>query len=132
MLGKNCTGFFMRGLVLKAVMMAAVILGAMNYMGYLPTDRSRLPVWLDKTLVRLVSLKEDAVKAVKNGTREEGVSQVIYKWTDAKGVLQYSNTPPPKGVDAEVVKVDPNANLIPAVTVPQKEKTTPVPVVDHP
>ena len=36
----------------------------------------------------------------------------IYKWTDANGRVNFSNTPPPKGVSATVV--DPNATAGPA------------------
>ncbi|HEX5055705.1 MAG TPA: DUF4124 domain-containing protein [Gammaproteobacteria bacterium] len=126
----------MRRLVLKAVMMTVVIFGAVNYMAYLQTGRSLLPLWFDKTLARLSGFKESATK-VLDSVKEEApheavVSQVIYKWTDAEGVLQYTNTPPPEGVSAEVVKVDPNANLIQAVPVPGQEESAPVPVADAP
>src|SRR5688500_11704966 len=36
----------------------------------------------------------------------------IYKWTDASGRVNFSNTPPPKGANATVV--DPNATTGPA------------------
>lgn len=42
---------------------------------------------------------------------------VIYKWTDAEGILQYSNSVPPEGVEFAVMDYDPNQNVIQAVGV---------------
>ena len=38
-----------------------------------------------------------------------------YKWQDKSGQWHYSNEPPPKGVKFEVVEVDPDVNVTPAV-----------------
>jgi len=42
---------------------------------------------------------------------------IIYKWTDAGGNLQFSNSPPPVGVTYTVLDYDPNLNVIQAVAV---------------
>jgi len=42
---------------------------------------------------------------------------IIYKWTDAGGHLQFSNSPPPVGVTYTVLDYDPNLNVIQAVAV---------------
>ena len=40
----------------------------------------------------------------------------IYKWTDVEGNLQFSNSPPPEGIEYTVKKYNPNENVIPAVS----------------
>ena len=40
----------------------------------------------------------------------------IYQWTDIEGNLQFSNGPPPAGIEYTVKKYDPNENVIPAVS----------------
>ena len=40
----------------------------------------------------------------------------IYKWTDIDGNLQFSNSPPPEGIEYTAKKYDPNENVIPAVS----------------
>jgi hypothetical protein len=57
-----------------------------------------------------------------------GDKDVIYKWTDAEGSLQFSNTPPPDGVEYTVKGYDPNLNVIRAVDV---ESNVPIEVVEE-
>ncbi|MFA9418733.1 MAG: DUF4124 domain-containing protein [Gammaproteobacteria bacterium] len=40
----------------------------------------------------------------------------IYQWTDIEGNLQFSNSPPPEGIEYTVKKYNPNENVIPAVS----------------
>jgi hypothetical protein len=40
----------------------------------------------------------------------------IYQWTDTEGNLQFSNSPPPAGIEYTERKYDPNENVIPAVS----------------
>jgi len=40
----------------------------------------------------------------------------IYQWTDIEGNLQFSNSPPPAGIEYTVKKYNPNENVIPAVS----------------
>ena len=42
---------------------------------------------------------------------------LIYKWTDSEGNLQFSTSPPPEGVEFTVKGYDPDTNLIQAVEV---------------
>lgn len=37
----------------------------------------------------------------------------LYRWQDARGVIQISDQPPPAGVEYQIVEYDPNANLMP-------------------
>jgi hypothetical protein len=46
----------------------------------------------------------------------------VYKWRDEYGVMQFSNTPPATDINARQVVLDPNSNLVRAVSVPEKEK----------
>jgi len=45
-----------------------------------------------------------------------GTESTIYKWTDVDGKPQFSNSPPPQGIEYTVKKYDPNENVIPAVS----------------
>ncbi len=68
----------------------------------------------------LSKLKAKAPKNLSNVVTDEKVQ--IYKWRDEKGIMQFSNTPPPTGGNAERVELDPNSNLMQAVKVPEKEE----------
>lgn len=57
-------------------------------------------------LPRRISRSDDESQAGK---------EVIYKWTDANGNLQFSNNPPPEGVEYTLKGYDPNLNVIQAV-----------------
>ena len=39
----------------------------------------------------------------------------VYRWSDAEGVIHFTDTPRPSGVDYTVKAYDPNANLIQSV-----------------
>jgi hypothetical protein len=112
-------------LALKVVMMTLVLFGGMNYAAYLYTGKSFFPAWLEKTRARIANFKQDAAQALSSVKTEDTADQAIYKWTDADGVQQYTSDPPPEGVPAELVKLDPNANLIRAVPVPESAPETP-------
>jgi hypothetical protein len=121
-------------LALKAVMLTIVIFGAVNYMSYLQTGSSLLPIWAEKTMAKIAHAKVVAIQALNSVNAREAQdseAEVIYKWTDADGVLQYTNVPPSQGINAEIVQVDSNTNLIPAVTASQSEAEA-VPLVTVP
>jgi len=46
----------------------------------------------------------------------------VYKWRDKNGVMQFSNTPPVDGTQAEQIELNPDKNLMQAVKVPVKEE----------
>ncbi|MCP4076612.1 MAG: DUF4124 domain-containing protein [Gammaproteobacteria bacterium] len=46
-----------------------------------------------------------------------GGKDIIYKWKDSKGVLHFSSSPPPEGIEFTSKGYDPNANLIQSVEV---------------
>lgn len=116
-------------LMMKTVMMAVLFIGGLNYAAYLYTGRSLLPVWLEKTQAMLVNVRQgasDSLDSLKEqATADVPPGQVIYKWTNADGVPQYSNDPPPEGVNARIVQVDSNANLIRAVSLPESAPEPP-------
>ena len=69
-------------------------------------------------------LKAKAPKNLTNVVTDEKVQ--VYKWRDKNGVMQFSNTPPVDGVQAQKVELNPNHNLVKAVKVPVKEEPQPV------
>lgn len=46
---------------------------------------------------------------------------VIYKWRDKNGILQFTSAPPPPGVEYTAKGYDPNVNLIQSVEIPAEE-----------
>lgn len=65
-------------------------------------------------------LKAKAPKGITSVVTDKKVQ--IYKWRDEHGRMQFSNTPPPQGGNAEQVVLDPNKNIIQAVKIPPKEE----------
>lgn len=64
-------------------------------------------------------LKAAAPKNLSSVVTDKKVQ--VYKWRDKNGVMQFSNTPPASGADAEQVELNPNSNIVQAVKVPEKE-----------
>ena len=70
-------------------------------------------------------LSELRAKAPKNFTTVTTDKKVtVYKWRDANGVLQFSNSPPPDGGDSDTVELRPDTNLVKAIKVPEEEPET--------
>jgi hypothetical protein len=46
---------------------------------------------------------------------------IFYKWYDSEGNIQFSNEPPPDGIDYTLMGFDPDANVIQAVKIPLEE-----------
>ncbi len=59
-----------------------------------------------------------AVKNLSNVVTDEKVQ--VYKWRDQNGAIQFSSEPPPTVIDAELLVLDPNSNLVQAVKVPKQ------------
>jgi len=81
-------------------------------------DGKPLISFTDLKLPDMLKIPEDIQNSV--GESQDG-DDVIYKWTDAEGSLQFSNSPPPEGVTYTVLDYDPNLNVIQAVSVPANE-----------
>ena len=63
-----------------------------------------------------------AEKLAPRVTMSQGVDKV-YKWRDTDGSLQFTSEPPPPGLEYVVKEIDPNVNVIPAVSMPTEENT---------
>lgn len=58
-------------------------------------------------------------KNLTNVTTDQKVQ--VYRWRDEYGVMQFTNTPPPAGLQAEIVELTPNTNIVKAVEVPAED-----------
>ncbi|MCP3687839.1 MAG: DUF4124 domain-containing protein [Gammaproteobacteria bacterium] len=67
----------------------------------------------------------DLPKLTNSGGASTNGLDLIYKWTDAEGNMQFSNDPPPQGVEYTVKGYDPDANVIQAVEIPDEEVVAP-------
>ena len=101
-----------------------VILGIMSVTPMIYMGKFDPMSYLDSGLSNSASeFKKLQAKAPKNLTSVVSDEKVqVYRWRDANGVMQFSNTPPPTVSDAEQVVLDPNHNLVQAVKVPEKEE----------
>ncbi len=61
--------------------------------------------------------KPDPVKAVDS-------SSTIYQWKDNDGNIQFTNSPPPEGVEYTAKGYDPDTNVIQSVKVTENESET--------
>jgi len=75
----------------------------------------KLPKFSTPDLPELPDLGGTSDSASVNG------NNIIYKWTDAQGQLQFSSSPPPEGTEYTAKGYDPNTNLIQAVEIPAEE-----------
>ncbi|MFL0811474.1 MAG: DUF4124 domain-containing protein [Agarilytica sp.] len=104
-------------LVIKATFMIIVFLGISQYFVYLMTGKS--PVENFKMPSFSASdLKQDVTNMATGG------KQTVYKWVDENGVTQYTAEPPPEQA-AVSLELDPNANIIQGVEMPEDENAAP-------
>lgn len=54
--------------------------------------------------------------------KPDGPTQVVYRWRDGSGVVQFTDEPPPEGVVYVLVEVDPATNTLPAGAAPWSER----------
>lgn len=52
------------------------------------------------------------------GLESIGEKNVIYEWRDSEGNIQFTNVPPPQGVEYTVKGYDPDTNVIQSVKLP--------------
>lgn len=97
-------------IIVKALIMVGIAVGISNYLMYLSTGKTPFSSGMP-------DLSFDA-PSLGNGSTKK---QQAYKWTDEKGVVHYSSEAPPEMAQAEILEVDPNANLIQGVEIPTKE-----------
>lgn len=81
----------------KFFLIAIVVLAVAGYYVY---QDPQLRAWFDRQTQEMLP--------------EQATHHVIYRWQDAQGQWQVSNTPPPAGVDYETVRYHKDANVIPA------------------
>jgi hypothetical protein len=77
-------------------------------------DGKPLISFTDLKLPDMSIISEDIQSSVDESLSGE---DIIYKWTDTGGNLQFSNSPPPVGATYTVLDYDPNLNVIQAVAV---------------
>lgn len=100
-------------LVIKATFMVLVFMGVSQYFVYIMTGKSPLENFKMPSF-SASDLKEDVSNLATGG------KQTVYKWVDENGVTQYTAEPPPDQA-ATSVELDPNANIIQGVEMPEDE-----------
>ena len=67
-----------------------------------------------------ISMPEFSNMGTGQGSASADGKDLVYKWVDSEGNLQFSTSPPADGIEYTVKGYDPNTNLIQAVEVPAK------------
>lgn len=60
--------------------------------------------------------------SVAEAQPDAGASRFVYRWRDSKGVVQFTDRPPPEGIPYVPVHVDPNTNVLPPATSPWADR----------
>ena len=68
-----------------------------------------------------ISLPDLPKSSGNNSSKSSTGKDLIYKWTDSEGNIQFSTSPPPEGIKYTVKGYDPNTNLIQAVELPKED-----------
>lgn len=115
----------MNKLIVKIVFMVAFMVGLTSYMTYVQTGKS--PFNFDDISAPDISLDADSIKGLlPSGGGGGSDKDVFYKWVDDDGLMQYTQVPPPEHIQAEVISLDPNMNVIqgvkPRVETPRKDR----------
>ena len=72
--------------------------------------------------IDLAGGSDERTKVPKNLTNVTTDQKVqVYRWRDEYGVMQFTNTPPPAGLQAEIVELSPNTNIVKAIAVPAED-----------
>jgi len=66
--------------------------------------------WLSREPAEAVQVKRERAEAAAVANAEDA-RPVLYRWTDAAGVPQVTQTPPPPGHDYEKVDVQPREGI---------------------
>ncbi len=111
-----------------------VILGVLSVMPMIYMGKFDPMAFFDSNFRSGVSefknIKAKVPESLSNVVNDKKVQ--VYKWRDANGIMQFSNTPPPTGGDAEKIEVSPNKNIVQAVKIPEKEETEEVAKTEAP
>ena len=111
-----------------------VILGVLSVMPMIYMGKFDPMAFFDSRLSKGVSelkdLKAKVPDSLSSGVTDKKVQ--VYKWRDKNGIMQFSNTPPPTGGDAEQIELNPNKNIVQAVKIPEKEEPKEVAKTESP
>jgi hypothetical protein len=91
------------------LMLAAVVVAVLLPFTLLKGKDGRPLMTLDR--LKAMDLEMPSLPKMKGKSKPD----LIYRWTDAEGVIHFTNTPPPEGVRYTVKGYDPDTNLIQSV-----------------
>ena len=98
---------------------AALVIAAVLSFTILKGDDGKPLLSFSDLEVPEIDLADYSLKALPGtwwGSDSPRAESTIYQWTDIEGNLQFSNSPPPEGIEYTAKKYDPNENVIPAVS----------------
>jgi hypothetical protein len=111
-----------------------VILGILSVMPMIYMGKFNPMAFFDSSISNGVSefknIKAKVPESLSSVVTDKKVQ--VYKWRDENGIMQFSNTPPPTGGDAEQIELNPNKNIVQAVKIPEKEETEEVAKTESP
>lgn len=101
------------------IMITAVVLAVLLPFTFLKGKDGRPLMSLDR--LKAPKLEMPALPKAPGKPKQD----LIYRWTDGEGVIHFTNTPPPPGVEYTVKGYDPNTNLIQSVQPEKPEEPAP-------
>ena len=110
----------MKKIICKSIALLVVVIGLVNYLVYLKTGQMPVKEFVSSARdfswslpdMPQISLPESIQKLGNSATDMLPENQTrIYKWTDAHGVVHYSEEPP-LDIPAQEMLIDPNTNVV--------------------
>ncbi|WP_370979000.1 DUF4124 domain-containing protein [Agaribacterium sp. ZY112] len=108
----------MKGLIFKVVVMLLITIGISNYILYIKTGKSPFNSELITNVLNSSEFELPSTKSLPKMSKQKA-----YKWIDKDGTTHYSSEAPTENVEATVLEVDPQQNIIQSVEVAVKEET---------
>ncbi|WP_096084613.1 DUF4124 domain-containing protein [Agaribacterium haliotis] len=106
----------MKGLIIKVAMMLFIVIGISNYLIYIKTGKSPFADLGSGLSFADLKVKAPSLPAGK---------QKAYKWVDEHGVTHYSSEAPPEQMQAQVLEVDPQQNIIQGIEIKAEQAAEP-------
>lgn len=104
-------------LLFKTACLGVIAIGGFAYFSWTQGKDPAAPfrdMSISKPQISLPSVPDlPEIPTIKLPTRKAQPS-TFYQWTDENGGTQFSTSPPPAGFDYQTLKIDPNANVVPA------------------
>lgn len=106
----------MKTVIIKSIMVVIIVIAMVHYALYLKTGKLPWAGGGGSGISLPITLPDIGIQGVQKLVPSSKTR--VYKWVDERGVLNYSQEPPPANLEGQVVEVDGNINIIQSTPVP--------------